>query len=401
VKCVVVWRRLSVRARLTAVYGTVLVTIETTLLAVVYLVMRYVPVLTVIVDPPVPAAAGLDGGSTAGLHRSIGIARSSVLFTLGWVSASSLVVVTAGGLLVCWIVAGRVLSPLSRITAAARSATAGTLDRRIGLTGPDDELKQLADTFDGMLARLEREFEANRRFAANASHELRTPLAVARTMLQVALADPDNHDLRELGPKLLATNARGIATTEALLVLASAQHGDIRNEVVDLAVLAADIAALVRPEARQRGVTVQTRFQPSSANGDPVLLRQLLLNLVQNAVRHNIPGGRAEVSVADMTLTVTNTGPVLPADSVDALFEPFHRMQARTRSGSGNGHGLGLAIVRAIADAHGASIHAEARPDGGLIVEVACRPSPARLRNPEYSGAWRRPPSRRPLRVFR
>jgi two-component system, OmpR family, sensor histidine kinase VanS len=379
VKRLVVWRRMSVRARLTAVYGTVLVTTEATLLTVVYLVMRYVPTLTIIVDPPVPATASLHGGPAAGLHRSVAVAKSSVLLTLGWVSASSLVVVTALGLFVCWVVAGRVLSPLSRITAAARSATAGTLDQRIGLVGPDDELKQLADTFDGMLARLDREFEANRRFAANASHELRTPLAVARTMLQVALADPDNHDLRELGPKLLATNARGIATTEALLVLASAQHGDIRREVVDLAALAADIAVLVRAEARQRGVSVQTRFQPSSANGDPVLLRQLLLNLVQNAVRHNIPGGRAEVSVADMTLTVANTGPVLPADSVDALFEPFHRAQARTRSGSGNGHGLGLAIVRAIADAHGASIRAEARPDGGLIVEVACRPSIARL----------------------
>jgi two-component system sensor histidine kinase VanS len=378
VKFVAVWRRMSVRTRLTAVYGTVLVTTEATLLTVVYLVMRYIPTIAIIVDPPASMSAGLHGGLAAGAHRSVGIAESNVLPTLGWVSAASLVVVTAGGLLVCWIVAGRVLSPLSRITAAARSATAGTLDRRIGLTGPDDELKQLADTFDGMLARLEREFDANQRFAANASHELRTPLAVVRTMLQVALADPDNHDLRELGPKLLAANARGIATTEALLVLASAQHGDIRNEVVDLAALAADIAALVRPEARHRGVTVQTRFQPASVDGDPVLLRQLLLNLVQNAVRHNIPGGRAEVTVADVTLTVANTGPVLPADSLGTLFEPFHRAQGRTRSGSGDGHGLGLAIVRAIADAHGASIHAEARPDGGLIVAAAFRPSRTR-----------------------
>jgi two-component system sensor histidine kinase VanS len=386
---------MSVRTRLTAVYGTVLVTTEATLLAVVYLVMRYIPTITIIVDPPASLTAGLHSSSTAG--RSVGIAESNVLPTLGWVSAASLAVVTAGGLLVCWIVAGRVLSPLSRITAAARSATAGTLDRRIGLAGPDDELKQLADTFDAMLARLEREFAANRRFAANASHELRTPLAVARTMLQVALADPDNHDLRELGPKLLATNARGIAATEALLILASAQNGDIRSEVVDLAALAADTAALVRPEARDRGVTVQTRFQPASADGDPVLLRQLFLNLVQNAVRHNIPGGRAEVSVAGMTLTVANTGPVLPADSLGTLFEPFQRAQGRTRSGPGDGHGLGLAIVRAIADAHGASIHAEAPPDGGLIVTAAFRPSrPSASRPPTggtthkgYSGAQR------------
>ena len=382
---------MSVRARLTAVYGTVLLTTEAVLLAVVYVVMRYIPGFTIVESPP-PATTGPLTGSTGSLSpnsstaavgiahpTSLAITRTNILPTLELVSALSLVVVTAAGLLLCWIVAGRVLSPLSRITAAARSASAGTLDRRIALAGPDDELKQLADTFDGMLARLEREFEANRRFAANASHELRTPLAVTRTMLQVAIADPDHHDLRELGPKLLATNARGIAATEALLVLASAQHGDIEHQVVDLAVLAADVAALVQPEAERREVTVQTRCQPVSTDGDPVLLRQLLLNLVQNAVRHNIPGGWAQVSVADSILTVTNTGPALPADSVATLFEPFQRAQARTRSGAGDGgHGLGLAIVRAIADAHGASIHAKARPGGGLVVSVVGCP-PARI----------------------
>ena len=381
------WRRMSVRARLTAVYGAVLVTTEAVLLTVVYLVMRYVPSFAIVEDPPV-STTGLSGGGVGVLNPTsvnaagrthptdVGITKTDILSTLEWVSALSLVVVTAVGLLLCWLVAGRVLSPLARITAAARSATAGTLYRRIGLAGPDDELKQLADTFDGMLARLEREFEANRRFAANASHELRTPLAVTRTMLQVAIADPDQHDLRELAPKLLATNARGIATTEALLVLASAQHGDIEHQVVDLSALATDVTASVQSEAKQRGVTVQTRCQPVSAEGDPVLLRQLLLNLVQNAVRHNLPGGRAEVSVADGTLTVANTGPVLPADSVGTLFEPFHRAQARTRSGADDGgHGLGLAIVRAIADAHGASIHAQARPNGGLVVAVVCPPA--------------------------
>jgi two-component system sensor histidine kinase VanS len=380
VRLAAAWRRTSVRARLTAVYGAVLVTTEAVLLAVVYLVMRYIPSYTIVENPSLPASGIASGGGavtgrTSGLGASVGISKNDVLSTLGWVSALSLAAVTAAGLLVCWLVAGRVLSPLARITAAARSATAGTLDRRIALTGPDDELKQLADTFDGMLTRLEREFEANRRFAANASHELRTPLAVTRTMLQVAIADPEHHDLRELGPKLLATNARGIAVTEALLVLAGAQHGAVRREVVDLAALAADVAAFVQPEARQRGITVHTHCRPLSADGDPVLLRQLLLNLVQNAVRHNIPGGRAHVSVADRTMTVTNTGPLLPADSVDALFEPFHRAQARTRSAPGDGHGLGLAIVRAIADAHNASLHAHARPDGGLVVAVAWRPA--------------------------
>ena len=385
------WRRTSVRARLTAVYGAVLVSTEAVLLTVVYLVMRYVPSFAIVESPPGPTTGAVIGatgvpdptsanGAAGRTHpSSIAISKTNILSNLEWDSALSLVVVTAVGLLLCWIVAGRVLSPLAQITAAARSATAGTLNRRIDLTGPDDELKQLADTFDGMLARLEREFEANRRFAANASHELRTPLAVTRTMLQVAIADPDHHDLRELAPKLLATNARGIATTEALLVLAGAQHGDIRNEVVDLSALAADVAAAVRPEAEQRGVTVRTRCRPISADGDPVLLRQLLLNLVQNAIRHNVPGGRAEVSVADRTLTVANTGPVLPPDSVGTHFEPFHRAQPRTRSGAGDGgHGLGLAIVRAIADAHGAAIHATARPNGGLVVAGVC--PPARMR---------------------
>jgi signal transduction histidine kinase len=297
----------------------------------------------------------------------VGIAKTDVLSTLGWASALSLVAVTALGLVVCWLVAGRVLSPLSRITAAARTASAGTLHERIGLTGPDDELKQLADTFDGMLARLEREFEANRRFAANASHELRTPLAVTRTMLQVALADPDHHDLRELGPKLLATNERGIAATEALLILASAQHGDIKRQVVDLSALAVDVAAAVRPEAKERDVQLKTRIRPVSVDGDPVLLRQLLVNLVQNAIRHNVAGGSAEVTVADRTLTVVNTGPVIPADGVEALFEPFHRVKVRI---SAEGHGLGLAIVRAISEAHGAVVQADAGADGGLLVTV-------------------------------
>lgn len=368
------WRRMSVRARLTTVYGTVLVLTEAVLLTIVYMVMKYASIRITDLSPlidvngtAVLASSGAATGMRPTTRQGVGIAKTDVLATLGWASAISLVAVTGVGLLVCWLVAGRVLSPLSRITAAAKTASAGTLHERIGLAGPDDELKQLADTFDGMLARLEREFEANRRFAANASHELRTPLAVTRTMLQVAIADPNHHDLRELGPKLLATNERGIAATEALLVLATAQHGDIKREVADLSSLAADVAAAVRAEAKERNVDLEARIAAVSIDGDPVLLRQLLLNLVQNAVRHNRPGGSAEVTVAGRTLVVANTGPVVPADSIEALFEPFHRVKART---SGEGHGLGLAIVRAIADAHGATVQTDARAGGGLVITV-------------------------------
>lgn len=362
------WHRMSVRARLTAVYGTVLAVTEVVLLAVVYLMMKYASVtITGELSDPGPGGSAVTADSGATMRPSIGLARTNVLGTLGWTSGISLVAVTVAGLYVCWLVAGRVLSPVSRITSAARQASAGTLHERIAMTGPDDELKRLADTFDEMLARLQREFEANRRFAANASHELRTPLAVTRTMLQVAIADPDHHDLRELAPKLLATNERGIAATEALLILAGAQHGDLHREVVDLSALVGDVTAAARPEARELDIELHTRIEPVSVDGDPVLLRQLLLNLVQNAVRHNIAGGWAEVTVKDHTLTVANTGPVVPAASVETLFEPFQRVQARTAS---EGHGLGLAIVRAIADAHHATIHTNARTDGGLTVTV-------------------------------
>nr|BFE58334.1 ATP-binding protein [Dactylosporangium thailandense] len=341
---------MTVRARLTLIYGAFLSLAAALLLAMVYLVVRIVPPYRVFpVDPP----------DTEGF-RAVEVSRSNFLDVLLWACVGGFVVVTAFGLIAAWIIAGRILSPLSRITAAANAARTGTLHERIALSGPDDELKRLADTLDGMLARLEAEFQAHQRFAANAAHELRTPLASSRTLLQVAQANPAAHDVSTLVEQLLAANQRSIDTTEALLTLANATHAPLAPEVVDLTAIVAD-------ETRS-GMAVQ--LEPVSVDGDPVLLRRLVANLIDNAVRHNDSRGRIEVTLRDETLAITNTGPVV--SNVDQLFEPFYRGAGRIRGG----HGLGLAIVRAVADAHRATLTATANPTGGLAIIVTFRDGP-------------------------
>ncbi|MGY0234466.1 sensor histidine kinase [Longispora urticae] len=386
--------RLSVRAKLTLAYGALMLVVEAILLAVVYILMTYVPSYRITaVQGPLPTweparTVPWDAQPAAGISIE---SKADVLASLLWSFGVGLALVTGLGLFVCWVVAGRVLSPLARITAAAHTATTGTLHERIALSGRDDELKRLADTFDGMLARLEREFGAHQRFAANAAHELRTPLAVTRTMLQVALAHPEDHDFRVLGPKLLATNERSIATTEALLVLAGAEHARVRTESVDLAALAGEVLGQVAAEAAHREVAVLHRLPATWVAGDPELLRQLLVNLVHNAVRHNHAGGQVAVGVAPghtggATLTVSNSGPVVPQEELAYLFEPFYRRQGRAAGGRDQGrnpggrgtggpghptgHGLGLAIARAIAEAHDGRISVVAHHAGGLSVTV-------------------------------
>jgi two-component system sensor histidine kinase VanS len=341
-----------VRTRLTLIYGVFLSLSSALLLVMVYLVVRFVPPVEMFAIDPPPDARLAEAGE-AGV--AVAISRSNFLDVLLWTCVAGFVVVTALGLIAAWFIAGRVLSPLSRITAAANAARTGTLHERIALSGPDDELKRLADTLDAMLARLEAEFHAHQRFAANAAHELRTPLAGTRTLLQVAQANPDAHDVASLAGQLLVANQRSIDTTEALLTLANAVHGAIQPAVVDLAAIVADE---VRP-----GMTV--RLDPTSVDGDPVLLRRLVANLVENAVRHNDDRERIDAALHDSTLTVSNTGPLV--SNVDQLFEPFFREAGRIRSGNG----LGLAIVRAVADAHRADLTAVANPTGGLTITVA------------------------------
>ncbi len=278
-----------------------------------------------------------------------------------------------------WLVAGRVLHPLRTITAAAKDISATSLHRRLALTGPHDELKELADTFDGLLARLEAAFAAQRQFAANASHELRTPLAWQRTLVQVALADPDAgfESLRAACQRVLASGAHQERILEALLTLSRGQAGLDKREPFDLAALAGHVLAARQPGAQDRQLVIHTGLAPAPAAGDPRLAERLIANLADNALAHNTPGGYIEIVTgtrnSHAVLSVINTGPVIPAAAVDRLLQPFQRLGS-DRTGHGEGLGLGLSIVQAITHAHGATLTIRPQPGGGLHAEVSFPP---------------------------
>ncbi|MFH8366578.1 sensor histidine kinase [Streptomyces sp. NPDC018031] len=273
-----------------------------------------------------------------------------------------------------YAMAGRVLSPLGRITRTARQVAGSDLSRRIELDGPDDELKELADTFDEMLERLDRAFTAQQRFVANASHELRTPLAINRTLLEVQLSDPAAPpELVQLGKTLLATNERSEQLVEGLLLLARSDNEIVDRKPVDLAEVATRAVDQVRSEAQAKGVEFRGFRRPAVVQGNGVLLERIALNLVQNAVRYNAPDGWVEVATevegGEAVLVVTNTGPVVPAYELDNIFEPFRRLRTE-RTGSDKGVGLGLSIARSVARAHGGRITAVPREGGGLVMRV-------------------------------
>jgi signal transduction histidine kinase len=297
-----------------------------------------------------------------------------------------------------WLIAGRVLRPLRTITTAARRISASSLHERLALHGPDDELRELGDTLDGLFARLEASFDAQRRFAANASHELRTPLTRERTLLQVTLADPaaSTDTWEAVGRELLASNAEQEQLIEAMLTLASSEAGTGEREPLDLAAITSAAVAAARPAIGRLGLHDSTDIQPAALDGDPFLIQQLAANLIDNAVRHNIPGGDIEVSTttsdAGAVLSVANSGQVIPAAEVDRLFQPFQRLGARPARRDG-GHGLGLSIVKAIATTHAATITASPRPGGGLTIDVTFPPPPV------TAAASRREVSRRDAQV--
>ncbi|GGO38385.1 HAMP domain-containing sensor histidine kinase [Streptomyces lasiicapitis] len=274
-----------------------------------------------------------------------------------------------------YAMAGRVLSPLGRITRTARRVAGTDLSRRIELDGPDDELKELSDTFDEMLDRLERAFTAQQRFVGNASHELRTPLAINRTLLEVHLSDPGAPvELQQLGKTLLATNERSEQLVEGLLLLARSDNQLVERKPVDLAEVADRAVDQARAEAEEKGVEIRGERGPAVVQGNGVLLERIALNLVQNAVRYNVKEeGWVEVTTeaqhGQAVLVVTNTGPVVPAYEIDNLFEPFRRLRTE-RTGSDKGVGLGLSIARSVARAHGGRIIAEPREGGGLVMRV-------------------------------
>jgi len=273
-----------------------------------------------------------------------------------------------------WMLAGRMLRPLQAITSTARRLSETTLKERIALDGPADELKELADTFDAMLGRLDAAFTAQRDFVANASHELRTPLAIIRAELDVTLSDPEAtpQDYREMAEVIRDAVSRSDQLIDRLLFLARCE-GSPAHEPVDLAKIAAEVAERYAGEADARELALELQLSPALLEGDPVLLDRMVANLVENAIRHNVTGGSFTVSTGsdgrDTTVTVSNGGPLIPPESVDRLFERFYRVD-KSRSRSTGGFGLGLPIVRAVAEAHGGASHARAPSQGGLEITV-------------------------------
>ena len=277
------------------------------------------------------------------------------------------------GLVGGWILAGRMLAPLTRITDATRMAATGSLSHRIRLQGRNDEFRELADAFDAMLARLEAQVAEQQRFAANASHELRTPLAVTQTLLDVARNDPDR-DNGELVDRLHFVNTRAIDLTEALLVLSRADQRSFAREHVDLSLIAEEATETLLPFAEKRGVTIETSGEVAPTIGSHALLLQLTTNLVHNAIVHNLPEQGAvwvttSVHPESVVLTVENTGEKLTPQLVATLGEPFQRGTERVRTDHA-GVGLGLAIVKSITQAHDGTLTLTPRADGGLCVTV-------------------------------
>jgi two-component system, OmpR family, sensor histidine kinase VanS len=363
---------LSVRLKLTLSYAGFLMVAGVLMLAAAWLagqqgqsfefLLRYVP------DGVISAAGGLVPGNDSFLLRAFAPAAAIVLVFL-----------LVFGLLGGWILAGRMLAPLTRITGATRMAATGSLSHRIRMEGRTDEFRELADAFDTMLARLEAQVAEQQRFAANASHELRTPLAIAQTLLDVARNDR-NGDTRELVERLHAVNTRAIDLTEALLVLSRADQRSFARERVDLSLLAEEATETLLPLAERRGLTIETSGETTPTIGSQALLLQLSTNLVHNAIVHNLPEqGSVWVTTSvhpkGVALTVENTGEKLTPQSVATLAEPFLRGTERIRTDHA-GVGLGLAIVKSITQAHDGTLTLTPRAAGGLRATVQLPDAP-------------------------
>jgi len=325
-----------------------------------------------IASAPSPGAVEEVQREVETVRRELEAAALNQLLTQSGIALAVMALVSVG---LGWLVAGRVLRPLTEITATARRLEGSTLHERINLQGPQDELKELADTFDQMLGRLDAAFETQRRFVANASHELRTPLAIARTEVDVALADPDasRAELRAMARRVLEAGERSERLIEGLLTLARSERQLQERQPLDLAMAAADALSVAAPEVERLGLRVSSVLGAAPVAGDRALLERLVGNLVENAVRHNQPGGWLEVDSGRTgelaVVRVANGGPRIAPDQVAALFEPFRRLNG-DRTGSSRGAGLGLSIVGSVATAHGGQTTALALDDGGLEVTV-------------------------------
>jgi two-component system, OmpR family, sensor histidine kinase VanS len=362
---------LSVRVKLTLSYAAFLMLAGVLMLAAVWVVvLRYIP-----------------SGELSYMHPSWWFLfdRSDPLHGFGSIAAIVLAFLLVFGLLGGWLLSGRMLAPLTRVTDATRIAANGSLSHRIKLEGRNDEFRELADAFDIMLARLEAQLAEQQRFAANASHELRTPLAITQTLLDVARNDP-NGDNGELVDRLHAVNTRAIELTEALLLLSHADRRSFSTEHLDLSLIAEEATETLLPLAEKRGLTIETSGELTSTVGSHALLLQLTTNLVQNAIVHNLPGhGAVWVSTRlhpkSAVLTVENTGDKLTPQLVATLAEPFLRGSQRIRTDhAAVGVGLGLAIVKSITRAHEGTLTLTPRDEGGLRVTVELPAAPPHSR---------------------
>ncbi len=353
-------RRVSLRVQLTVLYAGLIGAFVVVVLGVSGLLIRSSST-SVAVNPN-------------GTPPTIGPQFNGRQFAFGAAVVTLLAVCVA--VAVAWWVAGRVLRPLREMNDSAQEISSTNLHRRLGVTGPDDELTELGRTLDGLFGRLEGSFESQRRFVANASHELRTPLAGQRTLLQVALADPDasSQSLRDACEEVLALGERQERLVDALLTLATSEQGIEYREPFDLAVIVEGVVASRRGLAARGGVVMQVSTAPAPTSGELSLIESLTANLLDNALEYNVPGGTVDVATSssggESRIAISNTGPVVAAADVDRLFGAFQRLGA-DRTTHSNGHGLGLAIVKAIADAHGAVVTAVPRLDGGLRVLVS------------------------------
>jgi signal transduction histidine kinase len=369
--------RTTLRWRLTLIYGAVAIGVGV-LLLLLSLVLVDRALTAGLVKLPRGLGVLLPDGRFLSLDELQASLRSGALGRLLRQGLLGLLVLGAAGVAVSYVLAGRVLRPLQEITSAAQRLSVERLDARIALAGPPDELKQLADTFDDMLARLQASFEAQRRFVADASHELRTPLAVMRTEVDVALADPDAsvEELRAAGAVVRDATERADRLVDSLLLLASSERlrvdGLPLRERVELPAVARTALAAVAPEVAERRLQVTTALGAAGVLGDRGLLERLAGNLVENAVRHNVDGGFVHVAAGTVNgvarLQVSNSGARVDSQAVESLFEPFRR--AGTARTARRGAGLGLSIVRALAAVHGGAATAAARADGGLVVTV-------------------------------
>jgi len=384
----------TIRLRLTLAYGGLFLCSAAALLAITYVLVNHQYTGSFFISSGPQAVVAVQSSGTVRALPNIGfgipvgpnaLARgrkvalaaaqgqsNAALHQLLLDSAIALGMMAVLSLWLGWVIAGRALRPIRTITDTAREISASNLHRRLDLDGPDDELKQLGATVDGLLGRLETSFEAQRQFVANASHELRTPLTLERTLLELALTDPNASidSYRHTCEQLLTVGEQQERLIEALLTLSRSQRGLDSRQPVDLAAITAAAAAA----ADHDGLALEATLQPALTTGNPRLVERLVANLLSNAIHHNIDGGNIRLATdtrdGHAVLTIANTGPKIPAGEIDRLFQPFQRLAA-TRTSGANGLGLGLSIVKAIADAHHATITTDTPTDGGLHIQIS------------------------------